>query len=29
MEPSERKIRVVVGDDSRTALLSVCGHLEF
>jgi len=29
MAPSKRKIRVVVGDDSRTALLSVCGYLEF
>ena len=29
MEPSKRKIRVVVGDDSRTALLSLCGYLEF
>jgi DNA-binding NarL/FixJ family response regulator len=29
MGPSKRKIRVVVGDDSRTALLSVCGYLEF
>jgi DNA-binding NarL/FixJ family response regulator len=29
MGPIKRKIRVVVGDDSRTALLSVCGYLEF
>jgi len=29
MAPSKRKIRVVVGDDSRNALLSVCGYLEF
>jgi DNA-binding NarL/FixJ family response regulator len=29
MESRGRKIRVVVGDDSRTALLSVCGYLEF
>jgi DNA-binding NarL/FixJ family response regulator len=29
MAPSKRRIRVVVGDDSRTALLSVCGYLEF
>jgi len=29
MASSKRKIRVVVGDDSRTALLSVCGYLEF
>jgi DNA-binding NarL/FixJ family response regulator len=29
MERSNRKIRVVVGDDSRTALRSVCAYLEF
>lgn len=29
MKSSDRKIRVVVADDSRTALLSVCGYLEF
>jgi DNA-binding NarL/FixJ family response regulator len=29
MEFSDRKIRVVVADDSKTALLSVCGYLEF
>jgi DNA-binding NarL/FixJ family response regulator len=29
MGPSEQKIRVVVGDDSRTALLSLCRYLEF
>jgi DNA-binding NarL/FixJ family response regulator len=29
VEPNKRKIRVLVGDDSRTALLSVCGYLEF
>ena len=29
MASSKRQIRVVVGDDSRTALLSVCGYLEF
>jgi DNA-binding NarL/FixJ family response regulator len=29
MESSDRKIRVVVADDSQTALLSVCGYLEF
>ena len=29
MALSKPKIRVVVGDDSRTALLSVCGYLEF
>jgi DNA-binding NarL/FixJ family response regulator len=28
MKPSD-KIRVVVADDSKTALLSVCGYLEF
>jgi DNA-binding NarL/FixJ family response regulator len=29
MKSTDRKIRVVVADDSRTALLSVCGYLEF
>ena len=29
MEPSKRKIRVVVADDSRTAMRSVCEYLEF
>ncbi len=29
MKPSNRKIRVVVADDSRTALRSVCEYLEF
>jgi DNA-binding NarL/FixJ family response regulator len=29
MESSGGKIRVVVADDSRTALLSICGFLEF
>lgn len=29
MESGSRKIRVVVADDSKTALLSVCGYLEF
>ena len=29
MESVGRKIRVVVADDSNTALLSVCGYLEF
>jgi two-component system nitrate/nitrite response regulator NarL len=29
MEPRNRKIRVVVGDDSRSALRSVCAYLEF
>jgi DNA-binding NarL/FixJ family response regulator len=29
MESSDGKIRVVVADDSRTALLSICGYLEF
>jgi DNA-binding NarL/FixJ family response regulator len=29
MEPNDRKIRVVVADDSKTALLSVCRYLEF
>lgn len=29
MKRSSRKIRVVVGDDSRTALRSVCAYLEF
>jgi DNA-binding NarL/FixJ family response regulator len=29
MKPSDGKIRVVVADDSRTALLSACGCLEF
>jgi len=29
MESSDGKIRVVVADDSRTALLSICGFLEF
>jgi len=29
MESSNGKIRVVVADDSRTALLSICGFLEF
>jgi two-component system nitrate/nitrite response regulator NarL len=29
MQSSDRKIRVVVADDSNTALLSVCGYLEF
>ena len=29
MESGGRKIRVVVADDSKTALLSVCGYLEF
>jgi two-component system, NarL family, nitrate/nitrite response regulator NarL len=28
MVPSDRRIRVVIADDSRTALNSVCGHLE-
>jgi len=29
MQASDNKIRVVVADDSKTALLSVCGYLEF
>jgi DNA-binding NarL/FixJ family response regulator len=29
MQPSYRKIRVLVADDSRTALRSVCEYLEF
>ena len=29
MEPRDRKIRVVVADDSRTALRAVCSYLEF
>src|SRR5437879_1943818 len=29
MESSKRKIRVVVADDSRTAMRSVCEYLEF
>ena len=29
MEPRNRKIRVVVADDSRTALRAVCSYLEF
>jgi DNA-binding NarL/FixJ family response regulator len=29
MESSDGKIRVVVADDSRTALRSICGYLEF
>jgi len=29
MQSSDRKIRVVVADDSNTALLSVCRYLEF
>jgi two-component system response regulator DegU len=29
MKSSDRKVRVVVADDSKTALLSVCGYLEF
>ena len=29
MEPGKRKIRVVVADDARTALRSVCAYLEF
>jgi len=29
MESGNGKIRVVVADDSRTALLSICGFLEF
>jgi len=29
MKSSDSKIRVVVADDSRTALLSVCSYLEF
>jgi DNA-binding NarL/FixJ family response regulator len=29
MGPSNRRIRVLVADDSRTALLSVCRYLEF
>lgn len=29
MTPGDRKIRVVVADDSRTALRSVCEYLEF
>jgi DNA-binding NarL/FixJ family response regulator len=29
MKSTDRRIRVVVADDSRTALLSVCGYLEF
>jgi DNA-binding NarL/FixJ family response regulator len=29
MESSNRKIRVVVADDSRTALRAVCAYLEF
>jgi two-component system, NarL family, nitrate/nitrite response regulator NarL len=29
MGPNDRKIRVVVADDSRTALRAVCSYLEF
>jgi DNA-binding NarL/FixJ family response regulator len=29
MGPNDRKIRVVVADDSRTALRAVCAYLEF
>lgn len=29
MKPNDRKIRVVVADDSRTALRAVCSYLEF
>jgi DNA-binding NarL/FixJ family response regulator len=29
MDPSDRRIRVLVADDSATALLSVCRYLEF
>lgn len=29
MEPRDRKIRVIVADDSRTALRAVCSYLEF
>ncbi len=29
MDSSNRRIRVLVADDSSTALLSVCGYLEF
>ena len=29
MQPRDRKIRVVVADDSRTAMRAVCSYLEF